>query len=47
MIELVFLWSMAIALIVSVSVQISDYKKRKQINADIKRLREFFEGEQK
>ena len=47
MIELVFLWSIAIALIVSVSVQISDYKKRKQVNADIQKLIALIKGEQK
>lgn len=47
MLEVVFLWSIAIALITSVAVQISDYKKRKQVSADIKRLISLFEGEQK
>jgi hypothetical protein len=47
MIELVFLWSIAIALIASLAVQISDYKKRKQVNADIKYLIRLFKGEQK
>lgn len=47
MIEIIFLWSIAIALIASVAVQISDYKKRKQVNADIKHLIRLFQGEQK
>ena len=47
MIELVFLWSIAIALIVSVLVQISDYKKRKQVNTDIQNLIALIKGEQK
>ena len=47
MIELVFLWSIVIALIVSVLVQISDYKKRKQVNTDIRNLIALIKGEQK
>lgn len=47
MIELIVLWSIAIVLIASVIVQISDYKKRKQISSDIKNLIRLFEGETK
>lgn len=43
--ELILLWSIAIALVTSVFVQINDYKKRKRVNAEIKSLIALIKGD--
>lgn len=45
--ELIILWSIAIASIASVILQINEYKRRKRLNAAIKELQKVLEGKQK
>lgn len=45
--ELIVLWSVSIALIASVVLQISDYKRRKLVNAEIQSLIKLIKGEEK
>jgi hypothetical protein len=43
--QLIIQWSIVAALLVSIAVQVSDYKKRKAISAELHKLIELIKGE--